>query len=80
MLNRIEYPQAGVGTVARDQNHFDPRPAQADVEVQQFFYQSKSIALLEDAVLVLNLILAIGLNAIRHVHRVAVTQVEQRSG
>lgn len=77
MLNRVEDPQAGIGTVARYQHHFDARLLQAGIEAQQFFHQRERIALRENFVLMLDLILAVGLDAIGHIHLMTVAQIEQ---
>src|SRR3546814_6428369 len=39
MMNRVEHSQAGVGAVARYQNHLDPRTPQVLVETQQLLYE-----------------------------------------
>jgi len=80
MIDRIEHPQAGVGTVARHQNHLDPGAAKATVEVEQFFHQRKGIARREDFVFVLDLILPIGFDAARQVDLVTLAQIEQGTG
>ena len=77
MVNRVEHPQAGVGAVARHQNHLDPRAAEATVEAQELFHQREGIARREDFVFVFDLILPIGFDAARQVNLVAFAQVEQ---
>ncbi len=79
MFNRVEHPQAGVGTVARHQHHLDPRPPQAGIQAQELLHQWKSIARLEDLILVLDLILPIGFDALGQIDLMAFTQVEQRA-
>ncbi|KIY17712.1 hypothetical protein RD00_17280 [Pseudomonas amygdali pv. tabaci] len=78
MLDRVEDPQAGIGAVARHQHHFHARLVQAGIEAQKFFNQWESVALFENLILVLNLILAVGLHAVGHIHLVAVAKIEQR--
>ena len=77
MLDRIEHAQAGVGTVARHQHHFDAGPAQAGVKAQELLDQREGIAGLEGFFLVLDLVLAVSLYPFGQVDLVTVTQVEQ---
>ena len=78
VLNRVEGAQAGVGAVARDQNHLDALLLEGAVQRQEFFHQGKGIAGGEYLVLMLDLVLAIGLDALAFINLVAVAQVEQR--
>lgn len=77
MFNRVEHPQAGVGTVTRHQHHLDPRPTQAGIQAQELLHQWKSIAWLKYLVLVLDLIVPIGLDTLGQIDLVAFAQVEQ---
>ena len=78
MLDRVEHPQSGVGTVARHQHHLDPGAAQAGVEVQQFPDQREGIAGLENLFFVVDLIFTVGLHTFGQVNPVAFAEVEQR--
>ena len=78
VLDRVERAQAGVGAVARHQNHLDALLLEGAVQRQEFFHQGKGITGGEYLVLMLNLVLAIGLDALAFINLVAVAQVEQR--
>ena len=78
MLDRIEYAQPGVGTVARHQHHFNAFATQAGVETEQFFHELESITRLQHFIFMLNLILAIGFDSLRQIHLMAGAQIEQR--
>ncbi|MNP35585.1 hypothetical protein D3C76_1289240 [compost metagenome] len=78
MVDRVEHAQAGVGAVARHQDHLDPGAAQVGIEGEEFLHQREGVTGLEDFVFVFDLILPVGLDATRQVDLVAFAQVEQR--
>jgi hypothetical protein len=80
MLDRVEDAQAGIGRIARQQDHLDPRVfrACALVERQQFAYHRERDARAQHVVLVLALVFGIGLHAFGLEQRVAFLEVEQR--
>src|SRR3990167_4521711 len=77
MLDRVERAQAGIGTIARNQNHLDPRLTKGAIEAEEFLHQWKGIAGAENFLLVLDLILAIRLDTFGLVDPMTVTQVKQ---
>lgn len=78
VLNRIEDPQSGIGAVARYQNNLNACLLQARVEAQQLLHQRKSIPRCQHLVLMIDLVLAIGLDALALVDAMTFAQVEQR--
>ncbi|MNG20174.1 hypothetical protein D3C84_1044050 [compost metagenome] len=80
MLDRVEYPQPGVGAVARHQHHLDPGLAKTGVQAQELLHQGEGVTGFEHFVFVFDLVLAIGFNALGQVQAVTLAEVEQRSG
>ncbi|MNP28775.1 hypothetical protein D3C76_1217660 [compost metagenome] len=78
VLDGVEGAQAGVGAVARHQDDFHPRLAKRLVQAQELFHQGIGVAGGQHLVLVVDLVLAVGLDAFRLIDPVALVQVEQR--
>ena len=78
VLDRVERAQAGVGAITRDQNHLDPLLLEGCIQRQQLLDQGKGITGGEYLVLMLNLVLAIGRDALAFIDAVAFAEVEQR--
>ncbi len=79
VLDRIEDAQAGVGRVAREQDHFHPRLFRrlALVERQQLAHHREGHAGAQHIVFVLALVLGIGVDAFGLEQRMALFQIEQ---
>ena len=81
VLDRVHDPQAGLGGVAREQDHFDPRARRcARVEGEELLHQRQRDARREHLVLARELVAMIGLDALFLEHAVRLLQVEQRTG
>ncbi|MNF66275.1 hypothetical protein D3C84_480620 [compost metagenome] len=78
VLDRIERAQAGIGAVARHQNHLHPRLAQSTVQPQQLLDQGESVTWHENLVLMFDLIAAIGFDPLPLIHTMTLAQIEQR--
>ncbi|KAG1394419.1 hypothetical protein G6F59_014191 [Rhizopus arrhizus] len=79
MLDRIEDAQAGIGRIARQQDHLDARifRAGALVQRQQLAHHREGHAGAEDVVLMLALEFGVGRHAIALEQRMAFLEVEQ---
>ena len=80
VLDGVEDAQAGVGGVARQQDHFHPRRLRRRplVEREQLAHQVEGHPRREHVLLVRHLVVAVGLAAVLLEHAMAVLEVEQR--
>ena len=80
MLDGVENAQAGVGAVAGQQDHFDPRMlGSVVVQTEQLAYQRKSHAGAQVLLLACDLVLGVSRQPLRFEDLVALTEVEQRA-
>ena len=81
VLNRVEYAQAGIGAIARDQYHLNPAVTfQQTVDAQQLLHQRKGFTRLQRLVFVRYLIQPVGFQPLALEDSVAIIQIKQGSG